>query len=196
MLLLVIGAVLLIRMVMADKVTGPKRQAPQVVQLIRPPPPPPDEPPPPPPPPEKVEELPQNTPDQSPDKEPDTNQQLGVDAEGTAGGDEFGLAARHGGSDLIGSGSDPFGGYVTMVKDAVLETLSDDKRIRKGNYSVVVRIWLLRDGRVDRIKLTQPTGNQELDTAIEQALARVARVREAPPIEMPEPVTLRIVSKG
>jgi protein TonB len=193
--LVAVGLFLLIRSVLGNKDAGPKRQIVQTIQLIRPPPPPPDVPPPPPP--DKVEEkLVQNTPDSPKDAEPDTNQQLGLDAEGSAGGDDFGLAARHGGSDLLGGSSSPFAGYVSLVRDAILETLSDDKRVRKGNYSVVVRIWLLRDGRVDRYKLAQATGNQQLDAAIEQDLAHVGRVREAPPLEMPEPLTVKIVSKG
>jgi protein TonB len=195
--LLLLGAVFLARTILSHKVAGPKPPVAQVIRIIRPPPPPPDQPPPPPPPPKVEEQIPKETPDKTPDEpQPDVNQQLGLDAQGSAGGDDFGLAARHGGSDLIGSGSNPFGSYTSMVKEAILQILSDDQRVRKGSYSVVVRIWLARDGKVSRVALGQSSASRDQVTAIQQDLARVSRMAEAPPIEMPEPVTLRIVSKG
>lgn len=183
----------LLRGLLAAKPEGPKREVPQMVTLVRPPP---DMPPPPPPPPEeKIEEpLPQDTPDPAPDESP--QQQLGIDAEGSAGSDGFGLAARKGGADLVGTGSALFGWYTTMLKDTISDRLSDDERVRKGNYSIVVRLWLASDGRISRVALAQSTGKRELDEAIEVALNKVGRVREAPPIEMPQPVTLKIVSRS
>src|SRR5262245_1063784 len=89
----------------ATKKPSSTRPAAQVVQIVRPPPPPPSEPPPPPPPEEKIQEvLQQDTPEPAPSDDA-APEQLGLDAEGTAGGDAFGLAARRGGSDLVGTGS-------------------------------------------------------------------------------------------
>lgn len=175
----------------------PKREVPQVVKIIRPPPPPPEEPPPPPPE-EKVEEpLPQEDIEPEPVDEAPPGEQLGLDAEGVAGGDAFGLAARRGGSDIIGGGGGAaFARYTGLIKDGILDALAADERVRKGSYRLTVRVWLAHDGRVERILLADTTGDRELDSAIEQALARVGRVREGPPIEMPQPVTLRIVSRG
>ncbi len=193
-LVVVLALVWLIRG-MDGKPDGPKRQTAQVVQIVRPPPPPPDQPPPPPPE-EKIEEpLPQDTPE--PEQAPEqSSEQLGLDADGAAGADGFGLAARRGGRDLVGSGTGAFVWYTSMLKDAILDSLSADERIRKGSYQVTVRVWLANDGRIERIRLAGSSGNRDLDSAIEQALGRVARVREAPPLEMPQPVTLRIVSRG
>jgi periplasmic protein TonB len=171
-----------------------KRQTVQAVKLIRPPPPPPE--PPPPPPEEKIEEpLPQETPEQSPPDEAAPSEQLGLDAEGVAGSDGFGLAARKGGREL-GLGGAAFAWYTTMLKDSILDVLSADERIRRGSYQVTVRVWLTNAGDVERIKLASTSGNRELDAAIEHALEKMGRVREAPPLEMPQPVTLRIVSRG
>jgi protein TonB len=168
----------------------------QKVTMIRPPPPPP--PPPETPPPEKIEEPvnppePQQAPEQA-DNAP--SEQLGLDADGAAGSDGFGLAARKGGRDLVGTGSGAFVWYTTLVKDSILQALTDDARVRKGAYQVSVRVWLGTDGRVERIKLAGTSGNRALDSAIEGALARLDKVREAPPLEMPQPITLRIVSRG
>ncbi len=195
--LLLFGGAFLARTILSHKVAGPKPPVAQIIHIVRPPPPPPDQPPPPPPPPKVEEQIPKEAQEKTPDEQqPDVNQQLGLDAQGAAGGDDFGLAARHGGSDLIGGGSDPFASYTSMVKETVLQILSDDQRVRKGNYAVVVRIWLARDGKVSRVALDQSSASRDQVAAIEQDLARVGRVAEAPPIEMPEPVTLRIVSKG
>jgi protein TonB len=181
------------RTMMSQKAKKP-RDVPQVVQLIRPPPQ--EAPPPPPPPPEKIEEpLPQDqpTPDQTPDS---PSQQLGLDADASAGSDAFGLAARKGGADLVGTGTAIFGRYTAQLKDAIQDALSDDEKVRKGNYTVSVRVWVARDGSVERAALVQSTGKKEVDRAIEQALTHVRRLPEAPPLEMPQPIVLRVVSKG
>jgi protein TonB len=191
-----IGLVWVINNFLSKKPDGPKRQTLQIVKLIRPPPPEQPPPPPPPPPPDKVEQpLPKDTPDQKPDQAP-PDQPLGLDADASAGADGFGLASRKGGQDLIGSSAGAFASYTNMLKSSVLDTLSDDERIRRGNYSVVIRIWLANDGRVERVAVAQPSGNKELDGYIQQALAHLPRMQEAPPLEMPQPVTLKIVSRG
>jgi protein TonB len=167
------------------------REVPQIVQLVRPPPQ--VTPPPPPPPPEKVEEpLPQDQPNPTPDNAPE---QLGLDAEGTAGGDAFGLAARHGGADLLGTGTAIFGHYTSLLKDAIQDRLSENEKVRHGSYSAAVRVWINSDGSVLRAVLVQSTGKRDLDSVIERE-ARLARVGEPPPLEMPQPITLKIVSRG
>jgi len=181
------------RTMMSQKAKKP-RDVPQVVQLIRPPPQ--DTPPPPPPPPDKVEEpLPQDqpTPDQTPDS---PSQQLGLDADASAGSDAFGLAARKGGADLVGTGTAIFGRFTAQLKDAIQDALSDDEKVRKGNYTVSVRVWVARDGTVERAALVQSTGKKDVDRAIELALTHVRRLPDAPPLEMPQPIVLRVVSKG
>jgi protein TonB len=190
----IVGLIWVINAVLSKKDSGPKRQTAQIIKLIRPPPDLP--PPPPPPPPDKVEQpIPKDTPDPKPDESP-PDQPLGLDAAGTAGSDGFGLAARPGGRDLIGTGTGVFAWYTGILKSSVLEVLSDDDRVRRGSYSVVIRIWLATDGRVERIALSQPTGNKELDGFIQQALGHLTQIREAPPLEMPQPVTLKIVSRS
>lgn len=198
--IVVVVTVLLIwavRNIMQDKPEQPKRQVAQIVKLIRPPPPPPEPPPPPPPPEEKIEEpLPQETPEDTPPDEASAAEQLGIDAEGVAGADGFGLAARKGGRDLLGSGGAVFGWYTSMLKDNILDILSEDEFIRRGSYQVTVRIWLTQEGTVERIALVSTSGNREKDAAIEKRLEKMRRAPEAPPLEMPQPVTLRIVSRS
>src|SRR5271170_3005445 len=66
----------------------------QNIMVIRPPPPPPEDTPPPPPPEKVDEQIPQNEPDPTPDNTPAPAADLGLDADGSAAGDSFGLAAR------------------------------------------------------------------------------------------------------
>jgi protein TonB len=184
----------MVHSMLQQKKDSPQRQVAQIVKLVRPPPPPP-EPPPPPPPEEKIEEpLQQETPEPTPSDESSPAERLGIDAEGVAGGDGFGLAARRGGSDLVGGGRAMFAWYTGRLKDAILNLLSDDERIRKGKYQVTVRVWVGTDGKVERVKLQSSSGSGDLDAAIENVLQKLDRM-EQPPLEMPQPVTLRIVSK-
>jgi protein TonB len=190
-----VGLVWLIVNVLAKKSDAPKRQTLQVVKIIRPPPLPPP-PPPPPPPPDKVEQpIPKDQPEQKPDQSP-PDKPLGLDADASAGSDGFGLEARRGGQDLLGSKDGAFAWYTGILKSSVLDALSEDERIRRGNYTVIVRLWLMPDGRVDRIALAEPSGNKDVDGYIQKALTHLTRIREAPPLEMPQPVTLKIVSRG
>jgi len=185
---------LYVRSMLANKPQSEKRVVPVVVKIIRPPEPPPE--PPPPPPPEKIEEqIPKDTPDKPIEQAPESAQ-LGVDAQGTAGGDSFGLVGNAGGRDLVGSGSGPFVYYANLVKDIVQDALSNVERAHRGKYSIEVRVWIAGDGRIERANLMQSTGDRELDGAIEKALSQNRKVRDAPPLEMPQPITLKIVSRS
>ena len=183
-----------LRSLVSSEAQSEKRQVPVVVKIIRPPEPPPE---PPPPPPEKVpEQIPQDKPEEKPVEQAPQTAQLGVDADGTAGGDGFGLVGHAGGRDLVGSGNGPFVFYASMVKDVVVDALSNVDSIRRSKYNLNVRVWIAADGRVERAALNGTTGNHDLDGAIEHALLNAGRVRESPPLEMPQPITLRLVSRG
>jgi len=174
---------------------GTPKQVIQEIHLMRPPPPPPDLPPPPPPPPE-ADVVPQPKPDTAQSNDPPPGQQLGLDAEGSAGGDAFGLLGNKGGRDLLASGGSAYAWYAGLLKSEILDQLNAEKRVRSGEYSVVVRVWVRNDGSVDRIRLVQSSGSRERDQAIESALSRISRLSQAPPADMPEPISLRIVSRG
>lgn len=193
--LLVAGLIWFIYESVGAKDEKSKREV-QVVQVIRPPPPPPDEPPPPPPPEEKIEEpIEQQEPEPTPADEPTPSEQLGLDADGSAGGDAFGLAARKGGRDLTGSGGAAFAWYTGMLRDRLLDRLSDDQRVRSKRFVVVVSVWVAPDGTVREAKLASSSGNREVDAAIVGALGELGKLRDAPPLEMPQPINLRVVSR-
>jgi protein TonB len=190
--------------------SGPqKKPSVQTIAVLRPPPPPP--PPKPqekPPEPEiKKEEVKLPEPEQPPEPqandEPPPGEQLGVDADGSGAGDSFGLQAKKGGRDITTIGEGGGGGvnraqftfYTNMMQAQLQEQLMKNKKLRSADYRAVVKIWLAQDGRVERVEVTSGTGDADIDETIRMAVADT-RVRQAPPENMPQPVRLRLTSRG
>ncbi|MBI5462537.1 MAG: energy transducer TonB [Gammaproteobacteria bacterium] len=182
-------------------VTAPKKSPQQITLLTPPPPPPPpklEEKPPEPEvkeevkleEPEPVEDLPEETSD-----EPPPGADLGVDAEGGAGGDGFGLIGRKGGRGLLAGAGDPFVAYAMRVQKNIEDRLSGDADARRKAYSVVAKIWVSANGRIERAELADSTGNQDVDAALERSLAALPPLAEVPPQDMPQPIRLRISSR-
>jgi protein TonB len=196
-LVLLVGFVWFVRTMMAAKSGKPGRQI-QTVQIIRPPTPPPPDQPPPPPPEKSTESLPKDNPNEPPpDNTPPPAGPLGLDAPGSAGDDAFGLAARAGGGDLVGgTGSAAFAWYTNRLKDTILERLSADARLGQKRFSLLVRVWIEADGRIKQVKLSSTTGDGALDRAIESDLSSLSKLSDSPPLEMPQPVSLKIVSRS
>jgi protein TonB len=169
----------------------------QEIRVIRPPPPPPETPPPPPPPPEEKVDVnePEPEPDPTPSNEPPPTEQLGLDAEGTGAGDSFGLVGHKGGRDLLASGGSAFAWYGGLLKTEILNRLEDDKRLRASSYTVLVRIWVRSDGTVAQVRVGRSSGDKDRDRIIEEALSQLRRLSQAPPVDMPQPINLRIVSR-
>lgn len=177
----------------------PTKKVVQEIHVIRPPPPPPDVPPPPPPPPEEEVKIsdPQNKPDPTPSNEPPPSEHLGLDAEGGAGGDEFGLLGNKGGRELVGGGGgNAYAWYAGLLKNEILDSLQTENSVRSGGYTVVVLVWVRPDGTIDRVHIAQSSGDRHRDQMIEAALSRITRLSQAPPANMPVPISLRIVSHG
>jgi periplasmic protein TonB len=194
-ILLIAGFVWFVNTMMSLKSSKPQRLV-QNVQIIRPPPPPPPDQPPPPPPEKTPEPLPKDVPDPTPDQQPDQapDQPLGIDAEGSAGGDSFNLVSRHGGSDLIGgSGTAPYAWYTNRMRDAIKERLTNAPCTKSAKGSVSTRVLVSADGHVKQIKLTTSTGNPRVDECIDKVLASITTIGDVPPPNMPELVTLRVV---
>jgi protein TonB len=176
--------------------TGKTTRQVQTVQIIRPPPPPPPDQPPPPPPEKSPEPLPKDEPDPTPEQQPDQapQQPLGVDAEGSAGGDAFGLAARKGGSDLIGgTGSAPFAWYTNRMRDTIKDRLAAAPCTKAAKGSLSTRVVVAADGHVKQIKMLAGTGNAQVDDCVDKVLASITSLGDAPPPGMPEQVNLRVV---
>ena len=178
-----------------------KRKMIQQISLIQPPPPPKiDQPPPPPPPPEEEVKLEQAEPDPEPvpdsaADQPPAGELLGLDADGGAGGDAFGLIGKKGGRSLLSGGGSPFAWYAGILQQDILERLYNEDRVRKQKYSVRVKLWITPEGAVKKFELIDSSGNREVDESLRIALADIDRVRELPPQEMPQPIRVRISSR-
>lgn len=181
---------------------GPqKKQTVHNIALLKPPPPPP--PPKPqekPPEPEmkkeevKVEQPKPDAPNQSDAPE---GKQLGVDAEGGAGSDGFGLVGNKGGRDLLaGGGKMAFAFYTNQLQRFLQDELAKHKKLKSADYRVIVRVWLSRAGAVQRVELAGSSGNGEIDESLRKALAEVPALRDPPPENMPQPVKVRITNRG
>lgn len=186
--LLAIGMVLIVKDMMQKSPVSPPRA--QMVTLLVPPPPKMEKPPEP----EiqkqevKMQEVVEQTPEAPP-----PGSDLGVDADGN-GSDNFGLKARKGGRGLLDGG--PFGWYAARLDADIQDHIATDKKLRRqGRYSALLRLWIDRDGRIQRVEVARTSGNRDLDAALRTALAQMQRVSEPPPDEMPQPVQLQITSK-
>ena len=177
---------------MLDEPVKPQKKVVQV-HVFRPPPPPQVEEPPPPV--EQQVKLPDPEPLADAPDVPNMPGDLGLDAEGVAGGDAFGLMGRKGGQALIG-GEGRFRWYANHVKDEVLDYLSSHDDVRTSSYSVVLQVWIDADGRIGRCEVVGSTGDVHLDETLKFALADLAAFDEAPPTGMPQPVRLRIRSRA
>ncbi|MEP7242121.1 MAG: TonB family protein [Gammaproteobacteria bacterium] len=195
MVLIGFGAFALIRNFIGSA-PPPSKKVVQEIQIIRPPPPP-DLPPPPPPPPEEQVAIndPEPAPDPTPSDDPPPGEQLGLDADGSAGGDAFGLLGRKGGRDLLASGGSAYAWYGGLVKNEIVEQLGAEKQARSGDYTVGVSVWVRNDGTIERARIVRSSGNRDRDRAVEEACTRI-RISQAPPADMPQPITLRIVSRA
>jgi periplasmic protein TonB len=186
------GAFALLRSFLRGGPAHPQ-QVVQQIQLIRPPPPPPNQPPPPPPPEVKVH-IPTPEKQPTPTDHPPPAQNLGLDAKGGTGSDAFGLVGRPGGQDIIGEGGSAFTWYAGLLKNQIQNQLGAESDLRAASYSVVVSVWVGDDGTIQRVEIAKTSGDTQRDRTIEAALSRIGRLSQPPPADMPEPITLRVVS--
>jgi protein TonB len=194
-----VGAAIMISKFMDGEPVKMERKIQTITLLTPPPPPPPPEVKPPEPEvkeevkidePEPVEDMPEQASD-----EPPPGNDLGVDAEGGAGGDSFGLIGRKGGRGLLEGAGDRFTYYASQLQRQIEDALLDNKEVRKRAYSVVAKVWLQSDGRVSRAKLASSTGSPEMDKQLIAVITDVPSLAVAPPPDMPQPIRMRISSR-
>lgn len=194
----------------------------QMVTVMKPPPPP--KPPEKPPEPEikkevlKKEEfnpeMLQNQPvDPGPQKaanEPPASQNLGLDAEGGAGSDSFGLVGNKGGRALLGTSGggsgngrgtlmQKYGWYAQIIQEEVkkgmLKLLDDEGGIPKGKHQADIKISLGESGVILKYEIVGSSGSSQVDDAILKVLAKTT-ISRPPPDGMPRTMGLRISSQG
>jgi protein TonB len=183
-----------------QKPVSTKKQVQQITVLQPPPPPPPPPPEQKPPEPEikeeKIEQPEEPEPEPEQAEEPPPGDNLGVDGEGGAGSDSFGLVGKKGGHGLIGGGGNAIVYYGQQIQrqlaDALQRNLSDKARSQK--FSAIASVWIAADGRVTRAELSGSSGQADVDDALKSALAGMRLTLKAPPENMPQPLKIRIRS--
>jgi len=176
--------------------SAPQQPLIQQISIVMPPSPPP-------PPeiqePEPVEELEIEEPEPEPLVD-DTSaeapgEELGLDADGVAGGDAFGLRARKGGRGLLGGDQNAW--YAGILQRELQRVLSNDESIRGlGDYTVIVSISLDENGMVEQSQLLSGSNNPRLDAALRAALSSGVQLSREPPADLPQPIRLRISSRS
>ena len=178
----------------------------QQITMIQPPPPPPPPPEVKPPEPEVEEEkIEEPEPEQEPEPAPEEAneppaEELGLDADGAAGSDGFGLAARKGGRSILGgSGGSSilwYGGQIKRLLEDELQSLLADTPANKDSYAVIVNVWLGQNGSIERSELASGSGKPEVDQAVRAALPKLRlAIGKPPPEKMPQPIKIRLTSR-
>ncbi len=159
----------------------------------------PDMPPPPPPPKEqpKEQEQPKEIKIEQPKPQEAPQPAAELKMEGPAGNGDSPFAAGPVKNDFIGGkvGLSAYRWYTDQIVSRIEEALSAQKELAKARYSLVVHIWLARDGKIERAELQGSSGDLQTDERIRKALAAMEPIAEVPPGDMPQPVKLRINSK-
>jgi outer membrane biosynthesis protein TonB len=213
--LLVLGlavAIYFVVMALSGKSEKP-RKAPKIALMTPPAPPPP------PPPPPKFEKKPDPPKEQKemkteapvPKQEPAPTPELKMDGPAGDGPSAF-AAGRVTNEDLskIGTGKgtgtgvggektglfNPYNNYANLLKGEMQRQLARNESLRKRRYQVEARVWVTASGGLQRFELVGSTGDTDTDEAVQQALAALPGFTQGPPADMPQPIRLRIVTRG
>ncbi len=187
---------------------GKKKRRIQMVTLLKPPPPPPPEvkQKPPEPQEEKLKEPePEEAPEEAEVDEGPMDEDLGLDAEASGMGDDFGLRAKKGGRSLIGGDLSAanllrkYAWYTAIMQEDLRKRVNKHMEanggIPKGHLTAYVMITLDNKGIIKDVVLKRSSGSKKMDTAVKEALV-FTQVDEPPPQGMPRVVELKITSKG
>ncbi len=136
---------------------------------------------------EPVDDLPEQASD-----DPPAGSDLGIDADGGAGGDSFGLVGRRGGRGLLEGAGDPFKYYASDLSRRIEDALIEQDRVRGIAYSVEANIWVNSDGSVSRVELNGTTGDQREDSILIETIKGMRNSSKVPPSDMPQPIRMMI----
>lgn len=131
---------------------------------------------------------------------------LGVDAEGTAGSDAFGLVAKKGGRSILAGGGggggmgklsllSKFSGYTRVVESEirkkVIKRLDEEGGVPRGKLQAILRVSVDGKGSIVECKIIGSSGNNRMDEAIKQAVADL-RISQTPPEGMPRKMDIKL----
>ncbi|MDP3287366.1 MAG: TonB C-terminal domain-containing protein [Methyloversatilis sp.] len=85
--------------------------------------------------------------------------------------------------------------YTNALQRHIQDELARNRNVKQIDYRVVVKVWLGRDGSIQRAVLDDSTGDDRSDAALSSALSDMRPFRDAPPADMPQPIRLRITNR-
>lgn len=85
--------------------------------------------------------------------------------------------------------------FTNALQRHIQDELARNRNVKQIDYRVVVKVWLGRDGSIQRAVLDDSTGDDKADSALSAALADMRAFRDAPPADMPQPIRLRITNR-
>jgi protein TonB len=135
--------------------------------------------------------------------EPPVTDRVGLDTDAMGGADAYELDARRGGRDITlggtagaGPGSFDARWYASVLQEHFNKELNKDRRLRETVYKADLHVWLTDTGSVERVELGRGTGDAKVDELLQQALATMPPLSRRPPVDMAQPIRLRITSRG
>jgi outer membrane biosynthesis protein TonB len=186
-------------LVLKNLLTGntASKKAPTTIKIM------PDAPPPPPPPPPKEQpkeqpkevKVEQPKPQQAPQPPAETLKMEGAVGDGPSPFQAGTVTNEYKGGTTIG-GKDQFAWFTGLLRGQIENALARDKEVARGDYRLVVKVWITRSGKIERIELEGSSGNTQTDGLIRTALNSLSSLSEPPPENMPQPVKLRIISRS
>lgn len=194
-LLLVLGAIGLALKSLMTGGTSPKKAA-TTIKIM------PDTPPPPPPPPKeppkdqpKEVKVEQPRPQETPQPPAEALKMEGAAGDSPSPFQAGTVTNEYKGGATIG-GKDPFAWFTGLLKGQIESALAKEKELAKGDYRLVIKVWIARSGKIERFELEESSGNAQTDGLIKTALNDIAPLSEPPPENMPQPVRLRITARS
>lgn len=117
---------------------------------------------------------------------------------GGGDGNGFGLTQGSGrgnfgsGGNTIGGSGSKYGRFQSGLDRILKQTFERHPATRKAVFKPVrIRIWIDSTGLITRARLVDSTGDSELDRALTSQALPGTRY-EAPPVDMPMPITIRV----
>jgi TonB family protein len=134
---------------------------------------------------------------------------LGVDADGKAGGDSFGLVGKKGGRSILSGESgggmgrlsllSKFGWYTqiveTEIRKKVMKHMDENGGIPRGKLQAIVQVSVNSAGSIVKYKIIGSSGNHKMDEAVKQSIGDI-KISEPPPEGMPRTMSIRVTSQS
>ena len=90
----------------------------------------------------------------------------------------------------------PNANYANLLKGELQRYLSKNNNLKRRRYAIDIIVWVAKSGGIDRFELLGTTGDSDTDEAIKKAITELPGFTQNPPVGMPQPIRLRIITSG